>query len=119
METDLTDSEREALALKRLMSAMSGGTKSAAGGGNSKFKTLVRKSILQNQLETGGMVKGMLPKEPQSGGLPAPDDPDLVPPNVVLELWFMVADGVVDENGEFYITWTFLLYYVLRLSLSS
>ena len=102
MASDMTDEEREKLALQKLMSAMGRGKN--GGGGEPKLKSLVRKSMLQKQFDPenfgkdngGGSIKGGLMKN----GMPAPDDPDLVPPSVVLDLWFAVADGIEDESGE-------------------
>lgn len=92
----MTDEEREKLALQKLMSAMGGG-KSVK---EPKFKALVRKSILQKQLGEGNFVGGEKVQNEMKNGMPAPDDPDLVPPGVVLDLWIAVADGVQDKNGE-------------------
>ena len=82
----MTDAEKEAAAAKKLLSAMGRGV-----GGEKKLKGLAQKVIMAS-------------KDPSfrrlSVGDPDVNDPDLVPPGVVLDLWKIVADGSVDQSGE-------------------
>jgi hypothetical protein len=85
---DMTDEERTAAAIAKLKSAMAGGKKE--GGPNAKFKGLVKASILHKQLDEGSFAPKSVDAQLTS------DDTDLVPPNVVLDLWYTASDGVTD-----------------------
>ena len=97
MESDMTEEERDAAALAKLMSAMGGG----GNGGGPKLKTLVRKSILQKQFDPSVFLSDKKGDETSKKNTTAElNDPDLVPPNVVLDVWHGCADGVASGDGE-------------------
>ena len=62
---------------------------------------MVRKSILQKQFDPSVFVSGDKEKgTAKKNTAAALNDPDLVPPNVVLDVWHGCADGVADGSGE-------------------
>lgn len=76
------NSDSEAAGVAKLKSILAGGE------GGSKLKGLAKEVIVARRLSTG--------QDPPYEG----DDPDLVAPAVVLELWKAVERGVNDGSGK-------------------
>jgi hypothetical protein len=91
-KNSMTDDEREAAGVAKLKSILGG------GGGGSKLKGLTKEVIVAKRLSENSRIR--LGASEIDGGEASLDDPDLVAPASVLELWKAVEDGVCDESGE-------------------
>jgi len=87
----MTEEEREAAAIAKLMPAM-GTTGDDNGGSQPKLKRCIKKAMMARQFTSG--------YEHRTDNRTTLDDSDLAPPNVVLDLWCTVADEFLSDTGE-------------------